>query len=133
MAVDTTHLDAPVTVREGELFRVIGAYNEVAERLRRTHEMLADQVRRLQEEIASAHAAQREMNGWIAQAVGGSGGDFHPEGRTLEELERETILSALSRHNGHRERTARALGMGVRTLGLKLRKWKEQKLVASTV
>ena len=51
----------------------------------------------------------------------------------IEEIEREAIVSMLRRYNGHRQKTARALGIGVRTLGLKLKKWKQQKLVADTL
>ena len=53
--------------------------------------------------------------------------------KTLEEVEREVIVRTLGRFNGHRQRTAEALGIGVRTLGLKLRKWKDRKLVAPTL
>ena len=53
--------------------------------------------------------------------------------RSLEEVEREEVLRALGRFNGNRTRTAQALGIGVRTLGLKLKKWKEQNLVAQSV
>ncbi len=53
--------------------------------------------------------------------------------RPLEETEREQILAALQQFSGNRARTARALGIGVRTLGLKLKKWKDLKLVAETV
>jgi DNA-binding NtrC family response regulator len=53
--------------------------------------------------------------------------------RTLEDLEREAIVQALHRFNGHRQRTASALGIGVRTLGLKLKKWKELRLVEATL
>jgi len=53
--------------------------------------------------------------------------------RPLEETEREQILVALQQFQGNRVRTAKALGIGVRTLGLKLKKWKELKLVAETV
>lgn len=53
--------------------------------------------------------------------------------RTLEELERETIVRTLERFNGHRAKTAKALGIGVRTLGLKLKKWKELELVSQTL
>ena len=56
-----------------------------------------------------------------------------PAGRTLDDLEREAIIQTLERFNGHRQKTAKALGIGVRTLGLKLKKWKEQQLVAETV
>jgi two-component system, NtrC family, response regulator HydG len=52
---------------------------------------------------------------------------------TLEEIERRTILATLHHHQGHRQRSAMALGIGVRTLGLKLKKWKEQKLVEATL
>lgn len=55
------------------------------------------------------------------------------EGKTLEELERDVIVRTLGRFEGHRQRTAEALGIGVRTLGLKLKKWKEDRLVASTL
>ncbi|MBI1372970.1 MAG: response regulator [Phycisphaera sp.] len=53
--------------------------------------------------------------------------------KTIEQLEREAILRTLARFNGHRQRTADALGIGVRTLGLKLKKWKELRLVAHSV
>jgi DNA-binding NtrC family response regulator len=53
--------------------------------------------------------------------------------KPLEEMEREAIVFALRRFNGHRQKTASALGIGVRTLGLKLKKWKQEKLVAETL
>ncbi len=53
--------------------------------------------------------------------------------RTLEEIEREAIVRTLERFRGHRQRTATALGIGVRTLGLKLKKWKQERLVADTL
>ena len=40
---------------------------------------------------------------------------------TLEELERRTIVATLERFDGHRAKTAQALGIGVRTLCGKLR------------
>ena len=51
----------------------------------------------------------------------------------LEEIEREVIVETLQRFNGHRVKTAKALGIGVRTLGLKLKKWKELELVEATL
>ncbi|MFO0828885.1 MAG: sigma-54 dependent transcriptional regulator [Phycisphaerales bacterium] len=45
---------------------------------------------------------------------------------TLDILEREAILATLERNRGHRQRSARDLGIGVRTLGLKIKKWKEE-------
>jgi DNA-binding NtrC family response regulator len=67
--------------------------------------------------------------GSVAEALPGSGVEVLP----LEEVERDRILHALRRFNGNRTRAAEALGIGVRTLGLKLKKWKEQNLVAQTV
>ena len=42
-------------------------------------------------------------------------------GATLAEVERQVILATLQRFDGHRARTAEALGIGVRTLSGKLR------------
>ena len=53
-----------------------------------------------------------------------------PGDRTLADLERDMIVATLQRFNGHRQKTAKALGIGVRTLGLKLKKWKEESLVS---
>lgn len=55
------------------------------------------------------------------------------DGRTLEEIEREMIVRTLGRYNGHRQRTASELGIGVRTLGLKLQKWKQSNLVSASL
>jgi DNA-binding NtrC family response regulator len=38
-------------------------------------------------------------------------------------------VATIEHNRGHRQRSASALGIGVRTLGLKLKKWKEQQLV----
>ena len=51
----------------------------------------------------------------------------------LEDVQREQIVRTLERFNGNRQQAARSLGIGVRTLGLKLKKWKDQNLVAQTV
>ncbi len=48
------------------------------------------------------------------------------EGRMLEDVERKLIERTLARFNGHRARTAKALGMGVRTLGMKLKQWRDE-------
>ncbi len=53
--------------------------------------------------------------------------------RPLEDAERQHVLAALEHFDGNRTRTAEALGIGLRTLGLKLKKWKEQNLVAAGV
>ena len=62
----------------------------------------------------------------IGPGTPASGND---EVKTLEDIERETIVRTLGKFNGHRQRTASILGIGVRTLGLKLKKWKQMKLV----
>ncbi len=49
---------------------------------------------------------------------------------TLGDIERDVIIATLRYNQGHRQRSAKALGIGVRTLGLKLKKWKELRLVA---
>lgn len=48
------------------------------------------------------------------------------EGRMLEDIERQLIERMLTRFNGHRAKTAKVLGMGVRTLGMKLKQWREE-------
>ncbi len=48
------------------------------------------------------------------------------DGHILEEAEQHLIFTTLERFHGHREKTARALGIGLRTLGLKLKKWREE-------
>lgn len=47
-------------------------------------------------------------------------------GMTLEQLERETIIAALRFYQGSRVRTARALGMGQRTLTNKINLYRKQ-------
>ena len=47
-------------------------------------------------------------------------------GRLLEDMERQLIEQTLKQYDGHRAKSAKALGMGVRTLGLKLKQWREQ-------
>jgi DNA-binding NtrC family response regulator len=44
----------------------------------------------------------------------------------LEDMERRLIERTLKQFNGHRAKSAQTLGMGVRTLGLKLKQWREQ-------
>ena len=53
--------------------------------------------------------------------------------KPLDEVEREQIVRTLGHFGGNRQRTAESLGIGVRTLGLKLKKWKEQNLVAQSI
>lgn len=45
-------------------------------------------------------------------------------GKPLADIEKQVILSTLHQFKGHRIKTAGALGIGVRTLGMKLKRWK---------
>jgi DNA-binding NtrC family response regulator len=47
-------------------------------------------------------------------------------GRPLADIEKQVILSTLQQFRGHRIKTATALGIGVRTLGMKLKKWRDE-------
>jgi DNA-binding NtrC family response regulator len=47
-------------------------------------------------------------------------------GKPLADIEKQVILSTLEQFKGHRIKTASALGIGVRTLGIKLKKWKDE-------
>ena len=70
-------------------------------------------------------------NGTVATAAAGEAVQIG--GRVLEDIERDAIVRTLTKFNGHRQRTAQALGIGVRTLGLKLKKWKQLQLVDATL
>jgi DNA-binding NtrC family response regulator len=75
----------------------------------------------------------RTLQSWLTGTVDSDTVDLAIHTRTLEEMEREAIVKALGRFEGNRRMTAEALGIGIRTLGLKLKKWKERNLVAATL
>jgi DNA-binding NtrC family response regulator len=54
-------------------------------------------------------------------------------GRPLADIEKQVILSTLQQFKGHRVRTASALGIGVRTLGMKLKRWRDEGEFAENV
>jgi DNA-binding NtrC family response regulator len=60
-------------------------------------------------------AAPGEKGGKATEAV--------PVGISLEEMERRLIEATLEHYDGHRAKTAKALGIGVRTLQGKLRQY----------
>ncbi len=66
------------------------------------------------------------LSGPIKTATAAAEGLSYRDGQILEDAERTLILRTLERFGGHREKTARALGIGLRTLGLKLKKWREE-------
>lgn len=76
-------------------------------------------------------AAPMGSNGAPQEPVAYAGQNGTP--RKLEDIERDAIVCTLRSFNGHRLKTARALGIGVRTLGLKLKKWKQMQLVAESL
>ncbi len=63
----------------------------------------------------------------ISAEPSGAGVDTN-QVRPLAELEREAIEHTLEKFDGHRQKTAEALGIGIRTLGLKLKKWADEEL-----
>lgn len=68
--------------------------------------------------------AAAELRPWLEQpdSVDESlADDSLPVGTSLEEIERQMIVATLEHFDGHRAKTAQALGIGVRTLSGKLR------------
>jgi two-component system nitrogen regulation response regulator NtrX len=63
----------------------------------------------------------------LDRAATGGGGAANVElsGVPLADIEKKVIISTLRKFAGHRVKTATALGIGVRTLGMKIKKWKE--------
>ncbi|HSW46300.1 MAG TPA: sigma-54 dependent transcriptional regulator [Phycisphaerae bacterium] len=48
------------------------------------------------------------------------------QGHLMEDMERQLVEKTLREHGGHRAKTATALGIGLRTLGLKLKQWRQE-------
>lgn len=48
------------------------------------------------------------------------------KGHLLEDMERQLIEKTLRECQGHRAKTAATLGIGIRTLGLKLKQWRDE-------
>ncbi len=46
-----------------------------------------------------------------------------PDTFCIEDMERQLIKKALVKYDGHRQKTADALGIGLRTLGMKIKRW----------
>jgi len=69
-----------------------------------------------------------DLEQWLRGESDGAGQSFANlrPGRMLEDMERKLIEQTLRQYGGHRVKSAKALGMGVRTLGLKLKQWREQ-------
>jgi len=65
---------------------------------------------------------------WLDGGAAADPGDAAPavEGDLMADMERRLIFTTLKRFGGHRARTAAALGIGVRTLGLKLKRYRQE-------
>jgi len=65
---------------------------------------------------------------WLrpADAIASNGALQDLAGKPLADIEKQVILRTLERFRGHRIKTAGALGIGVRTLGMKLKKWRDE-------
>ena len=69
------------------------------------------------------HIAASTIEPWLGARNGSAVAEL--AGKPLADIERQVILSTLQQFKGHRLKTAGALGIGVRTLGMKLKRWKE--------
>ena len=65
----------------------------------------------------------------LAEQIPASAGAISRLAHDFGALHAEAILATLEQNRGHRQKSARALGIGVRTLGMKLKRWKEAHLV----
>ena len=63
---------------------------------------------------------------WLTDREHAGGLEMGRPGHLLEDMEKELILKTLTEFNGHRAKTAETLGIGLRTLGLKLKRWREE-------
>ncbi len=63
---------------------------------------------------------------WLKIGQAASSMNASLAGKPLATIEKDVILSTLEKFKGHRIKTAGALGIGVRTLGMKLKKWREE-------
>jgi two-component system, NtrC family, response regulator HydG len=123
------HFLHQISKRDKSVFRHIEAE---AVRLMQRYEWPGN-VRELQNIVERACVLEREpgviraatIEPWLrgAKSPASLAGDL--AGQPLAAIEKQVILSTLEKFKGHRIKTAGALGIGVRTLGMKLKKWRE--------
>ncbi len=87
-------------------------------------------VMRMSVLFAGQEVSADQIRGWMPQAGSGHREASMdkaavPVGVSLKELEQQAIEATLERFNGHRAKTAEALGIGLRTLTTKLKQYKE--------
>jgi DNA-binding NtrC family response regulator len=103
------------------------------------HQQLAHEAHELRQQLGredageGVAAAASEQSSDVPVAAGAvDGGDpvasvaRNLAGKPLADIEKHVILSTLEQFKGHRVRTATALGIGVRTLGMKIKRWREE-------
>ena len=79
---------------------------------------------------AGTKVEKHQISAWLAPRCEAESGPVLRAGMTIKEAEETLIRLTLERHNGHREKTAEALGISVRTLINRLREWKMEANVA---
>ena len=154
-AADQTPSDVPVVlltnadgvtsaveaVRNGayDLLRVPCTREEVrhvAQRALRYHELVLENEQ-LRQQLAQLGRGSAALSAASSNGDGGAhgaeqGGDNlavvakELAGKPLADIEKQVILRTLEQFKGHRLRTAAALGIGVRTLGMKIKRWREE-------
>jgi len=82
--------------------------------------------------LGTAEVITAEMiEGWLGASASRNPNEQQTttegELQSLADMERELIARTLDQLNGHRKKTAEALGIGVRTLGMKIKQWDLQK------
>jgi DNA-binding NtrC family response regulator len=90
-------------------------------------------VRELQNIIERAGVLEKEpgviraatIEPWLRNSQSPVAAATDLAGQPLATIEKHVILSTLDKFKGHRIKTAQSLGIGVRTLGMKLKKWRE--------
>ena len=95
-------------------------------------------VRELQNIIERACVLEREagviraatIEPWLRGVMSPAAAAGDLAGQPLAMIEKQVIKSTLKKFKGHRIKTATALGIGVRTLGMKLKKWREEEDMA---
>ncbi len=97
-------------------------------------------VRELQNIIERACVLEKEpgviraatIEPWLRGALSPAAAAGDLAGQPLAMIEKQVIMSTLDKFKGHRIKTATALGIGVRTLGMKLKKWREEAEISQT-
>ena len=116
--------DAIARTKAGEAYAFI-RYPLVTDEVLILLDRMLDHLR-----LANENRELRERLGQPTAAIGGNGDPIsvakNLAGTPLATIEKQVILSTLEQFKGHRVKTATALGIGVRTLGMKLKRWKDE-------